>query len=160
MIIGHPHSQFAFYLPTAPLIPDGWHYRQQDAIASLIALNGNHWRKIFTIMAKICVDEGDWRTYRDTLLLKQREMLIIGSAALIPSASVHLISGKVAAGRLGIDIDNPQSPIQNIEPQGKLIDCSMAIHTQVKLCLLTPYLDYRQYPNALIELSRQHIAHA
>ena len=97
MIIGNPHATFAYYLPTAPLIPDNWHYTQPDAVATLIALNGNHWRKIFTIMAKISAVGEDWRGYRDQVLLKQNELLCIGGTELMANAKIHLISGQVAA---------------------------------------------------------------
>lgn len=160
MIIGNPHAKIAFYLPTAPLIPDDWHYSQIDAIASLTVLNGNHWRKIFTIMAKICVTDGDWRGYRNDILLKQQEMIVIGGKTLAPKANIHLICGQVAAADLaivGCDIALPTRPL---DLQSKLIDSIMVIPNatpQITHCLRTPYLDYRQYPNALIELTRQQL---
>lgn len=54
MHIGPATASYAFYLPNPPLMPEYWHWEQDNSIAELIALNGNHWRKIFTIMAKIC----------------------------------------------------------------------------------------------------------
>lgn len=160
MIIGNPHAKFAFYLPTAPIIPDGWHYAQVDAITSLITLNGNHWRKIFTIMAKICVTDADWRAYRDHILLKQQEMLIIGGKTPAPNASIHLICGHVAAANLGITHKEITRPTRPVDLQHKLIDSIVTIPyvtPAITHCLLTPYLDYRQYPNALIELTRQQL---
>ncbi len=201
MQIGSSSATFAFYLPNAPLIPQGWQLHQSDAIAALIQLNGNHWRKIFTIMAKISSDMADWRHYREHLLLKQREILFIGATRLAPNAQFHLVCGQVAAQQLGImqhaqalslasnfeTMNKPQSspksqplltkPLFNknmftdellptnqistqpirLDPQGKLQDISALLHLkppQLEKVLLTPYLDYRQYPNALITSTR------
>ncbi|GIU05554.1 DUF6942 family protein [Shewanella morhuae] len=159
MIIGHPQSQFAYYLPTPPLIPDGWHYSQVEAIAALIALNGNHWRKIFTIMAKISLPEGDWRHYRDQTLLKRNEMICIGGTELIASAKVHIVAGQMAAHRLGLSLATTDytNAAQLLSIQHKSITFIKLPTHPAQYCLLTPYLDYRQYPNQLIELTRQQI---
>jgi len=79
------------------ITPEYWHWGQDNAIAELIALNGNHWRKIFTIMAKTCTPSEDWRHYRDNLLLKKHEMLLIGASALSPHASIHIVCEQAAA---------------------------------------------------------------
>lgn len=167
MHIGPATASYAFYLPNHPLIPAYWHWEQDNAIAELIALNGNHWRKIFTIMAKICAPSEDWRNYRDNLLLKKHQMLLIGASALSPHASIHIVCGQAAATALGIAIEshiatgpqqsaNQQTVMQLMQAsQGKLQDITQSSHSI--LVLLTPYLDYRQYSNALIALTRSHI---
>ncbi|MFB2662026.1 DUF6942 family protein [Shewanella mangrovisoli] len=181
MHIGPAAATYAFYLPNPPLMPDDWHWEQDNAIAELIALNGNHWRKIFTIMAKICAPSEDWRDYRDNLLLKQQQMLLIGANALSPHANIHIICGQAAATALGIAADShiataPQQrdnqqttdlqTAQQIalqlmqDSRGKLQDVTAMMQSQSPLSscvLLTPYLDYRQYSNALIDLTRNHL---
>ncbi|PIW59161.1 hypothetical protein [Shewanella sp. CG12_big_fil_rev_8_21_14_0_65_47_15] len=167
MHIGPTAAPYAFYLPNVPLFPDNWHIEQDNAIAELIALNGNHWRKIFTIMAKICAYGEDWRHYRDNLLLKKHQMLLIGADSLSPHASIHLICGQTAATSLGIAIDSDiastgQQAAQHLlqASQGKLQDITTKVLTQSphsSFVLLTPYLDYRQYSNALITLTRAHL---
>lgn len=157
MIIGNPHARFAYYLPTAPLIPDGWHYTQPDAVGALIALNGNHWRKIFTIMAKISAVGEDWRSYRDQVLLKQNELLCIGGTELMANAKIHLVAGQVAAKYLGFTISANEIHAQHLTAQNKSITAMTLPFSQGQHFLLTPYLDYRQYPNQLIALTRQHL---
>lgn len=158
MIIGNPYASFAYYLPTAPLIPDNWHYTQPDAVATLIALNGNHWRKIFTIMAKISAVGKDWRSYRDQVLLKQNELLCIGGTELMANTKIHLIAGQVAAKCLGLTMSASDTRAQHLTAQNKSITAMTLPSSQAQHCLLTPYLDYRQYPNQLIALTRQHLA--
>ncbi|MFB2729806.1 hypothetical protein ACE02H_20255 [Shewanella mangrovisoli] len=168
MHIGPTAATYAFYLPNHPLMPEDWHWKQDNAIAELIALNGNHWRKIFTIMAKICTPSEDWRDYRDNLLLKQRQMLLIGANTLSPHAKIHIVCGQAAATALGIAADNHiatdalQTTEQQLmhDSQGKLQDVTAMMQSQSPLSscvLLTPYLDYRQYSNALIALTRNHL---
>lgn len=168
MHIGPATASYAFYLPNPPLMPEYWHWEQDNAIAELIALNGNHWRKIFTIMAKICAPNEDWRNYRDNLLLKKHQMLLIGASALSPHANIHIVCGQAAATALGIAADskintNEQrtTELQLMQDsQAKLQDVtaiSQAQSPNSNCVLLTPYLDYRQYSNALIALTRSHI---
>ncbi|MFB2732808.1 DUF6942 family protein [Shewanella mangrovisoli] len=168
MHIGPAAATYAFYLPNPPLLPEDWHWEQDNAIAELIALNGNHWRKIFTIMAKFCAPGEDWRDYRDNLLLKQRQMLLIGANTLSPHAKIHIVCGQAAATALGIAADNHiatdalQTTEQQLmhDSQGKLQDVTAMMQSQSPLSscvLLTPYLDYRQYSNALIALTRNHL---
>uniref|UniRef100_Q0HUA1 Uncharacterized protein n=1 Tax=Shewanella sp. (strain MR-7) TaxID=60481 RepID=Q0HUA1_SHESR len=163
MHIGPAAATYAFYLPNPPLVPEDWHWEQDNAIAELIALNGNHWRKIFTIMAKICASSEDWRNYRDNLLLKQQQMLLIGANALSPHANIHIVCGQAAATALGIAVDSniastgQQAAQQLLQAsQGKLQDIT-TISPHSSCVLLTPYLDYRQYSNALIALTRHHL---
>ncbi|MEL4281577.1 MULTISPECIES: DUF6942 family protein [Shewanella] len=168
MHIGPATATYAFYLPNPPLMPEDWHWEQDNAIAELIALNGNHWRKIFTIMAKICAPSEDWRDYRDNLLLKQQQMLLIGANALSPHANIHIVCGQAAATALGIAAESHiatdalQTTKQQLmqDSQAKLQDVTAVLQSQsrhLSCVLLTPYLDYRQYSNALIALTRNHL---
>ncbi|MDH0449029.1 hypothetical protein [Shewanella sp. GD04112] len=173
MHTGPAAATYAFYLPNPPLLPEDWHWSQDNAIAELIALNGNHWRKIFTIMAKICAPSEDWRNYRDNQLLKQQQMLLIGANALSPHANIHIVCGQAAATALGIAADSHiatnalQTNAQRTtelqlmqDSQAKLQDVTAMLQVQsphTSCVLLTPYLDYRQYSNALIALTRHHL---
>ncbi|WP_298769638.1 hypothetical protein [uncultured Shewanella sp.] len=145
ILFGHQKGQYAFYLPNAPLLPNSWHHTQSDAIASIIQLNGNHWRKIFTLMAKITCQDHDWKTYRDQFLLKTNEQIHINADTLSPTAQIHIISGQSAAEQLNLNLKH----FQNIHNQTSL----KVFQSQ----LLVPYLDYRQYPNALIEITREYL---
>ena len=144
--LGPDTAKYCFYLPTLPLFPDNWQHNQVDAVASLIALNGNHWRKIFTIMAKIMCPSEDWKTYRDHFLLKEKEQIHINTKVLSSTAQVHIISGQASADKLTLNLTD-FSPISS-NPR----------LTMLQTCLHVPYLDYRQYPNALIEVTRDYLA--
>ncbi|WP_290702763.1 hypothetical protein [Amphritea sp.] len=130
------------YLPTPPTV---------DAMkpldyASLCELNGNHWRKILIILAKLQCPDEDWRSYRDQQLLRQREAIIFGDQ-LLPGKQLHIVAGKASWERVGLDPEQflPLEESNRLLQQGNII--------------LTPYPDYRQFPNHLIERLRP-IIHA
>jgi hypothetical protein len=182
-IWGPTYPDIIFYLPTPPVLPTQWQASQMDAITQLIDVNGNHWRKIVTIMAKICCLEHDinihkgayWKRIRDNLFSEpdqlQQQLLYqqVSTRINVPrlrcqlrivnpsvnhmidlalaTSSWHIVCGKEVQLRLGIRDPGQYSPL----------DEQQTIPRQHKV-LLTPYLDYRQYSNKLIELTRQHIA--
>ncbi|GGB51673.1 hypothetical protein K8B83_10895 [Shewanella inventionis] len=176
MMLGPQTADVIFYLPTPPITPTNWQATHPDAVAQLMALNGNHWRKIFTIMAKICSVEPDitlnngaaWKAIRanlfcdstqaNTLLTQpslgrrlscQIQIVEPNTAPLhLCTQQWHIVCGKETQQRLGIDTQ-----------AGHAVAQTNKIRRQ-QTCLLTPYLDYRQYSNALIETTRQIIANA
>lgn len=178
-IWGPNNPDIIFYLPSAPELPAHWQAADSDAITRLIALNGNHWRKIVTIMAKICCVEHDinmnkgacWKLIRDNLFsechpsqqgiertnmptrlhcqLRIVKPTINHNDIALSNACWHILCGKEVQQRMGM-----------ADPQlYKSLDKEQKIRYQ-QTVLLTPYLDYRQYSNALIEQTRQHIAAA
>ena len=148
-IIGLESAKSCFYLPTPPIIPKKWHPADNAAMSALIEANGNHWRKILTIMAKITVADTDWKTYRNAHLLKQDESIWINSHQLNPNASVHIVCGQLSAHNLALNLElfTPISPTTNYVSK----HASQAIY-------LCPYLDYRQFPNQQIDLLRAALA--
>ncbi len=171
LTLGPSKAEIIFYLPTPPLLPPNWQHNQTNAITDIIALNGNHWRKIVTIMAKICCRHSDlnanngaaWKQIRQRLLQdvspQSSAHRLSCQIQIIPSHSSHatkqlfnpqcwhLVCGKETQQRLGMHtIEHPQT----VDPNNKI--------QRQQTCLLTPYLDYRQYANALIETTRQLIA--
>lgn len=130
------------YLPTPPIV---------DAntpldYASLCELNGNHWRKILIIFAKLQCPNDDWRSYRNQKLLQQHEAIIFEDQ-LLPGNQLHIIAGKASWERLRLDTEQflPLEESNRLLQQGNII--------------LTPYPDYRQFPNQLIEQLRS-VIHA
>ncbi|MCG9731854.1 hypothetical protein L1D44_18865 [Shewanella sp. Isolate13] len=144
-IIGLDNAKICFYLPTPPILSADWSHTAPSAIQNLIQVNGNHWRKILTIMAKIAVTDTNWKGYRDELLLKQDESILIDSHQLNPKACVHIVCGQLSAQNLNLtpDLFTPISPTANYVSK----HASQAIY-------LCPYLDYRQFPNLQIDLLR------
>lgn len=147
--LGCQAAKHCYYLPNCPSFPNNWHLDSADAIAQLIAENGNHWRKIFTIMAKLSVIGTDWKNYRDSELLKQNEQILFGATSLNSSADLHLVIGSVSAEKLGLSHHSAQF---------KAIDEQEKVSSNGSDIILCPYLDYRQFPNILIEQTRNHLA--
>ncbi|RTR36495.1 hypothetical protein EKG38_23810 [Shewanella canadensis] len=146
--LGSPSAKFCFYLPTPPVMPQNWHHNHLGAVAQLIELNGNHWRKILTIMAKITAPDDNWKHYRDTQLLKQDEQILVGASHLSSLVEWHFIVGGVSQKLL------------ESETREKLfipLDSEEKLHFDGERILKVPYLDYRQYPNRLIEVTREQI---
>ncbi|NVK42484.1 MAG: hypothetical protein HWE39_14685 [Oceanospirillaceae bacterium] len=138
-LLGAPAAPLVLYLPNPPRYPVD-HPRTNTA--ALIDLNGNHWRKILTILAKIaCSPASDWRRYRDQALLQRSEAISFADS-LEPSAGRHLVAGKASWERLGCDIG-----------EFTAIDDGR-LHARGNI-LLTPYPDYRQFPNRTIERVRE-----
>ncbi|MEZ9822906.1 hypothetical protein AB4238_20160 [Shewanella sp. 10N.286.45.A1] len=144
-MIGTEHANTCFYLPTPPKLPEKWHHLAPGATQALVELNGNHWRKILTIMAKIVVNDKDWRQYRDQYLLKCDESIAIGANNLSNVAQRHIICGKESADVLNLD----STEFIAIGLQGP----SLLKHPDQNI-YLCPYLDYRQFPNTQIDLLR------
>lgn len=132
--IGSSAPDLILYLPNPPRMPASHPW----GITELIDLNGNHWRKILTILAKLCAPTDDWKGYRDNELLKQKQAICF-EGTLIAGDARHLVAGKASWIRLGLDPSDfhPLDDQQRAWQRGNIF--------------LTPYLDYRQFPNALIE---------
>lgn len=134
-VLGAPAAPLSVYLPTPP---ERLEFCQAPPdVPALIAANGNHWRKILTILAKLTSPGPDWRHYRDHQLLHHNEQLLFGDC-LLPHAGWQLVCGKTNWARLGLSAGDFAALDDNerIRVRGQLV--------------LTPYPDYRQFPNALI----------
>ncbi|WP_394205652.1 DUF6942 family protein [Shewanella waksmanii] len=136
MILGPTSATTIFYLPTAPTLCASWHYRNDDAIDKIVADNGNHWRKILVIMAKLMSPDDDWRQYMASELLKRHEAIVIDAQALSANAHRHIVCGQKMWQQLQLANDNPAKVAES-----RIIQL--------------PYLDYRQCPNTLIQATRE-----
>ncbi|SIS43426.1 DUF6942 family protein [Neptunomonas antarctica] len=161
--LGAVTADIILYTENRPMLPADILYGERLMIPDLIALNGNHWRKIFTIFAKLVSPSDDWRGYRDGFLLQEKEAIYFGDALhemlhetrnetgdVIGNTTVkiHLISGKSTWDRLGVNLEE----FQPLDPQQRLwVKDNM-------ICM--PYLDYRQFPNSLIEIARNYLIKA
>ncbi|QYJ99019.1 hypothetical protein K0J45_07400 [Shewanella alkalitolerans] len=149
--LGLDGAKRCFYLPTPPLLPADWQDAQPadlnkadseitslniGSLESLIALNGNNWRKILVIMAKLSAPDDDWRGYMDKLLQRD-EQIRFGADTLSPQAKEHYVCGQQSAIALGLTPLNEPKTFTHQQENGNQI-------------YLLPYLDYRQCPNALI----------
>ncbi|TBR42451.1 hypothetical protein CBF23_006995 [Marinomonas agarivorans] len=150
MGVSQAEAKIVFILPTPPkghyAIDAMGHVMQVDT-QSIIEQDGNHWRKVLTIMAKLCAPIRDnWRVYRDHELLQQDERIEFE----IPTVFLPSIQYFICGGEMQKKLNQERlSPVyvngkQTVAQCGQIIFC--------------PYLDYRQYPNADIELTRLAIA--
>jgi hypothetical protein len=147
------------YLPNKPDV-DLYKSKRQlknlgvGEIQEIITATGNHWRKIFSIYAKISFGLTSfpvktWQEYRDTVLLTKSGIELITFSRKILSKTdgdIHVLSGKNHC----LQFDLPLEKFKNLDVDGKIL--------KYKNIYLTPYFDYRQLPNALVELIVKDIA--
>jgi hypothetical protein len=138
-------ARCVFLLPNRPILPganDELTVATYD-VAALIDLNGNHWRKIFTIIAKLVVPTYfNWREFRDNNLLNE-----VGIAFSIDQIKDY--EGVVyVVGNTFRDIF-PVSALAKVLGDRHLAYVSLPY-------IWSPYLDYRQFPNILIESLREY----
>jgi len=107
--------------------------------------SGNHWRKIINIFAKLAFglnskDCGSWQEYRDRYLLRDGdEIILVNHQTLIEDSGIHLICGKNQFESMDLE----EAAFQSLDTEGKVRVCENVIQT--------PYFDYRQFPNKLID---------
>ena len=142
--LGSKTATIALYTANRPLLSSAMDRGGVLSVPELISLNGNHWRKILTIFAKLTSADDDWRTYRDHGLLHNRESICF-AAGLLESASFHVVAGKASWEYLGMDMKEFQA-----------LDVQQRLWVKGNV-MCTPYFDYRQFPNALIDVARARI---
>ncbi|ABC28346.1 conserved hypothetical protein [Hahella chejuensis KCTC 2396] len=151
--IGDSRPLLILYTPHRPPMPqyeqmEGYRCGIPGETEVIIKETGNHWRKIFSIFAKITqgvlFPEEDWRAVRDrrlfteggaTALLFQQHLLETPTDHQPP---LHFIGGQQFAEGFSTLSQTPQA----LEEDGRILRAGNVY--------LTPYLDYRQFPNALI----------
>jgi hypothetical protein len=136
--LGAAAAGLALYLPNRPSTPVSARQGHIPDVPGLILHNGNHWRKIFSILAKLCSPaDQPWQHYRDRELLQQHEVLCFADR-LLTGPRWHLVAGKASWQRLGLD---PQT-FSLLDDEGRVL-----LRDNI---LLTPYPDYRQFPNRTV----------
>jgi len=136
--LGSPDSKTQFLLPTPPAIETN-----EVSVSNIVTTNGNHWRKIFVIIAKLCCHDQTWQSYRDQHLLSDVYLNFSPNPNL--DKDLNIVCGKSHAQTLGFDESTPRTTIDSLSRVSELQ------HNNKHRVLFTPYLDYRQFPNALIE---------
>ena len=134
--LGNPSSKFCFNLPNAPIVG-----KLGYDVAEIVDINGNHWRKIFVIIAKLCDDSDNWQQFRDQRLVN--EVYLNFTTQLGNASEIEYLCGKSHAE--SFELSNQKW--SNIDEEYQVKSAKNANEQRL---LLTPYLDYRQFPNALI----------
>ena len=136
-------AKTVFILPTPPkgeylVAPNG--HLNQPSVTDIIAQDGNHWRKILTIMAKLTAAKMDWREYRDTRLVQESECILFQMPEYFDQDKIYYVCG----GQMQSALKEIRDFIQ-VDDKGLLkVDQNL---------ILCPYPDYRQFPNKLIDLN-------
>ena len=141
-----------FYIANRP--PLG-HYQQLDdmyalpegEIYAIASATGNHWRKIFNVMAKLVYQQSangfaSWQNLRDEKLLRQGsgQCLLfspLDADAVNISSKLHIIIGKTYAEQMGW------------AERCHWLNSDFAINEKHKV-IICPYFDYRQLSNIKI----------
>jgi len=138
--LGPQSAELVLYLPNRPTVFSG--DPEAPDISQLITDNGNHWRKIFSILAKIQYLAGPWQSYRDQQLLQHAEAISFDNQ-LVSTAGWHIAAGKQTWERLKL---SPEDGFRALDDSGRCW-----VRDQI---ILTPYFDYRQLPNELCQQIR------
>ena len=145
--IGSANPRLVLYLPHKPNAL-GELFKHPDA-STLIEKNSNHWRKIVTLLAKICCPEIDeWRRFRDEALFDHSAICFDASLADAGANTWHWIGGKENLQRFNIHG-------LHTEPLPETTEVSIDLEKRI---LLTPYPDYRQLNNATVAKIREALA--
>ncbi|MGJ3257394.1 MAG: DUF6942 family protein [Alcanivorax sp.] len=118
--------------------------QQRPDAAELLAANSNHWRKIVNLLAKVVSPSAeDWRLFRDVSLFQNTALGF--APALSSGGGWHWIGGKENLQRF-VGLKHNACPLVGAP--------GVSVDTERRL-LLTPYPDYRQLSNALVETVRR-----
>ena len=138
-----------YYLPNRPDYP-GFKKNnlisklKKNTVSKIIEKTGNHWRKIFSIMAKISwgldqCEQVTWQDYRENVLFNSsKENIVFSNEIINKKNDVHLISGLKHFESFDLDIKK----FRPISEDLKIL--------RYENIYVVPYLDYRQFPNQLI----------
>jgi hypothetical protein len=139
-------AQYVFLLPNKPILPDDVDevFLAKPDSAVLIELNGNHWRKILTIIAKLIVQNYPaWRECRDANVFNQ-----VGIAFSVDQLNdykgILFVVGNTFRDQLPVSKSAEEAGVKH----------RAYVSYPYIWC---PYLDYRQFPNILIETLREYI---
>jgi len=136
---GKKNASIQFMLPTPPE-----HLNAGESINDIVTSNGNHWRKIFVIIAKLCCGKTSWQHYRTHDLLN--EVYLNFSMHPTFDKQLNIVCGKTHSQ--SINIYEQSLSWQVVD---ELARVRINKENSANRIIITPYLDYRQFPNALIE---------
>lgn len=119
---------------------------QPGEAADIIKQTSNHWRKVFSIMAKISfalfeTNCTTWQQYRDTKLLTGEGFEAISFEPYKPDSNAKL------SVICGFTYAETQVQLETLIPHIEQPKILMAVS---KDCLVTPYFDWRQLNNEIL----------
>ena len=142
-MIGRATPRLVLYLPHRPKA--FVELTQTPCVETLLSNNSNHWRKIITILAKVCgPDCDDWRSFRDKVLFDDSALSSASNLHANLKSTWHWVGGKENLQRF-TGLEHSALPLK---------DCKQVSIDPAKRLLLTPYPDYRQLNNSTISAIR------
>lgn len=149
LYFGHPKPSLTVLIDKTPSLPSTPcpvkpPNLAPGELAEIVAVNSNHWRKVFNVYAKLLFalhpDSGrDWQSVRDQKLFQKHQphaLKMAGSA--LPGPGVTLITGKAYA----------ESLLEHWPQDSGIDGVWIDVNEQRLVC---PYFDYRAFPNKRIE---------
>lgn len=149
---GHSAPNWVLHIANRPDLPefnqDNFRTLAEGEVASIINNTSNHWRKVFSIMAKISFalyDTGceSWQQYRDTKLLSGSGFEALSYLPYAEDANDNYFS--VVAG---FQYAATQLDLDKLIPHHST---SKLLRIEGSDCVVTPYFDWRQLNNELLE---------
>ncbi|MDO6763006.1 hypothetical protein [Agarivorans sp. 1_MG-2023] len=142
MMIGSERPKAVLYLNCQPpQLPLNYQQLAPSQLSlEILQNNNNNWRKILTIYAKLTAPNEDWRNHLHTKLLSENQIHF--DANLVKEASTHIIAGK-----------NNWCRFDHLNANKGELSQKTWLFLPPNI-YLTPYPDYRQFPNILIEECR------
>lgn len=128
---------------------------QLNEAADIIAQTGNHWRKVFSILAKISFALFDtqctsWQQYRDTKLLTQDGFEFV-SFSPVQASQAWKTEGQLSSVSIlcGFQYAETQLQLNTLVSHQQFAKLQWSEPLQ---CLVTPYFDWRQLNNVMLEV--------
>lgn len=128
---------------------------QQAEAADIIKATGNHWRKVFSILAKISFALFDtqcktWQEYRDTKLLTENGFEYVCFSPLADTRSQLDLTNQTSVSILcGFSYAETQLDFSSLVSHQSVEKLKWSEHQQ---CLVTPYFDWRQLNNEMLKI--------
>lgn len=130
--------------------------------ASIIQQTGNHWRKVFSILAKMSFALFDtqcktWQEYRDTKLLTEQGFEFIAFSSLtltteqLTESIINLGSEPISYVSLVCGLSYAQSQLDFL-PLISHQKFEKLKWSETQKCLVTPYFDWRQLNNDMLDV--------
>lgn len=157
--VGHENPKWILYIANRPELEhfQTLDFRQLESgeAAEIIKLTSNHWRKVFSIMAKISfalfdTDCETWQQYRDTKLLTKEGFEAISFS---PYKTNDCLPFSIICGFNYADKQVELESLLSHERQNKIL-----FSQSERLCV-TPYFDWRQLNNEMLSVLTQALKH-
>lgn len=150
---GHSAPKWVLHIANRPpldaFLQDEFRTLATGEAADIIRQTSNHWRKVFSIMAKISFALFDtncdtWQQYRDTKLLTSQGFEAINYHVYVPQ-ELETYTSLVA----GFQYASEQLDLDSLVAHHR---CNKLLRIENRRCFVTPYFDWRQLNNDILDI--------